>query len=200
MSYVRDFFSFFFTVALIENIIFARGLGTSKAFSFMTSRRRLFIHSVSLVAVLVPAATISFFAEKAVFSLHQSTKNVIIPVINLVIVSVLYFAAVALVSFFRKKSLTEEIINILPGVVYSYITLGTLFLASRQALVWAQRIALVLGSVAGFMLATLLISYSKDLSENKSVPRVFRGIPIKILYIGLLSLAFYGLSGHELSF
>jgi electron transport complex protein RnfA len=200
MSYIGSFFSFFFTVALIENIVFARGLGTSKAFSFMNSRRSLFIHSLSLTAVLIPATTISFFVEKAVFSLHQSTKNVIIPVINLVIVSVLYFAAVSVISFFKSTKITEEIKNLLPGVVYSYITLGTLFLASRQALIFIQRIALVLGSVVGFMLATLLISYSAVLSESASVPRVFRGIPIKILYIGLLSLAFYGLSGHELSF
>ncbi len=200
MSYVGEFLSFFFTVALIENIVFARGLGTSKAFMFMNDRRKLFLNAISLLAILIPASVISFFTEKIVFHLHQSTKNVIIPVINLVIVTLLYFVSVLLFSVLKKTGLTEEMLSLLPSVVYSYITLGTMFLASRQTLIFYQRIALVLGSVAGFVLATLLISYSSKLSENPNIPRVFKGLPIKLLYIGLLSLAFYGLSGHELSF
>lgn len=200
MNIVMEFLYFFFTVALIENIVFTRGLGTSKAFRFAGDKRQLFIYTVLLVVLLVPSSIISYFAEKLLSDLHQSTKNVIIPVISLLIVSILYFILSILISFIKKSNIKEELRTLLPSTVYCYITLGTLFLASRQTLVLYQRIALVLGSAAGFLLATFLMSLSMPYLESDKIPRVFRGIPIKILFIGLLSLAFYGLSGHELSF
>ena len=200
MRVIIEFIYFFFTVALIENIVFTRGLGSSKSFKYLSNKKELLFYTLSLVIMLVPSTIIIYFAEKPFKMVHQTTKSVIIPVLVVLVVTLFYFLSSFIISFLKETKLKESFADLIPSTAYSYITLGTLFLASRQNLVLFQRLALVLGSAAGFLLATLLISFSQSYIESDKIPRVFKGLPIKVLFVGLLSLAFYGLSGHELSF
>jgi len=57
-----------------------------------------------------------------------------------------------------------------------------------------------LGAGIGFTLATFFISVAYDYLYSAAIPRAFRGFPILLIYIGLLSLAFYGLVGHQLQY
>ena len=54
------------------------------------------------------------------------------------------------------------------------------------------------GSGAGYTLALLLISEGRKRIALSDVPRAFRGLPVALIYIGILSLAIYGLIGHQL--
>ncbi len=56
----------------------------------------------------------------------------------------------------------------------------------------------VAGSSLGYTLVLWLIREGKARLAFCDVPRPFRGAPILLLYIGLLSLAAYGLIGHQL--
>ena len=57
-----------------------------------------------------------------------------------------------------------------------------------------------LGTGIGFSLATFFISIAYDYLHSEAIPKAFRGFPILLIYIGMLSLAFYGMIGHELPF
>ena len=50
----------------------------------------------------------------------------------------------------------------------------------------------------GFGLAVIIVGYGLTRLEYCRVPKIFRGVPIALIYLGLLSLAFYGLVGHQL--
>lgn len=74
---------------------------------------------------------------------------------------------------------------------------GALFLSSSYDL--GGRVAFGLGTGIGFILASYLIAIGHDRLNSQQIPPAFRGFPITLIYVGILSLAFYGLIGHELS-
>ena len=55
-----------------------------------------------------------------------------------------------------------------------------------------------IGTGIGYMLALLLIYFGRRRLELIALPRAFKGLPILLLYIGLISLAVYGMIGHQL--
>jgi Na+-translocating ferredoxin:NAD+ oxidoreductase RnfA subunit len=53
-----------------------------------------------------------------------------------------------------------------------------------------------LGSWAGLMAALLLVQAGRERMESASVPKAFFGLPVTLVYIGILSMAVFGLTGH----
>lgn len=195
-----EFLTYFLLVAFTENVVFARGLGTSKSFKYMNNKKELLIYSASLLAILLPSSVISYFVSQYFLELSQNTKYIIFPAISVIVVTVFYFIVGSIISLIKSESWKSELYSLLPSSVYSYITIGTLMLQGRQNLSFLECITLSIASVFGFLVATLILSYSEGYLESDNIPKAFRGFPIKILFVGLVSLAFYGLSGHTLSF
>lgn len=195
-----EIFSYFLLVAFTENVVFTRGLGSSKSFRYMKDRKELLLYSGALLGILLQSSLVCFFLSGEISTLHQNTKNIIFPAVSIIVVSIFYFLAAFGVSFIKKETLKNEFLSMIPSSVYSYITVGILMLQGRQNLSLVQCIILSVGSVFGFLIATLLMSFSTPYLESNKILKPFRGTPIKILFIGLMSLAFYGLSGHSLSF
>ena len=61
-----------------------------------------------------------------------------------------------------------------------------------------QTVGFALGSGIGYTLAILLLCEGRRRIALSDVPRAFRGMPVMLLYAGILSLAIYGLIGHQL--
>ena len=51
----------------------------------------------------------------------------------------------------------------------------------------------------GYMivLAVLLVTEARHRLRSKAIPKAFRGLPITLVYIGVLALAIYGFTGHS---
>ncbi len=79
------------------------------------------------------------------------------------------------------------------GVAYAIVLLSLAnYAADWQALVYA------FGCCVGLTAAQLLIHAGRERISLSVVPRSFAGLPILLIYIGILSLAIYGLVGHQL--
>ena len=50
------------------------------------------------------------------------------------------------------------------------------------------------------VLAVLVVREGARKLDNEDVPATFRGLPVTLLYIGILALAIYGFTGHLISF
>ena len=59
------------------------------------------------------------------------------------------------------------------------------------------RIGLILGSGLGYLLAVMLVTEAGNRLRSKAIPEAFRGLPITLIYIGVLALAIYGFTGHS---
>ena len=60
-----------------------------------------------------------------------------------------------------------------------------------------QSLGFGLGSGIGYVLAVLLVTEARHRLRSKAIPEAFRGLPITLVYIGVLALAIYGFTGHS---
>ena len=51
--------------------------------------------------------------------------------------------------------------------------------------------------VRWIVLAVLLVTEARHRLRSKAIPKAFRGLPITLVYIGVLALAIYGFTGHS---
>ena len=54
-----------------------------------------------------------------------------------------------------------------------------------------------LGSGLGYLLAVLLVTEARHRLRSRAIPSAFRGLPVTLVYIGVLALAIYGFTGHS---
>ena len=47
------------------------------------------------------------------------------------------------------------------------------------------------------MMTVLLVTEARHRLRSKAIPEAFRGLPITLVYIGVLALAIYGFTGHS---
>ena len=58
-------------------------------------------------------------------------------------------------------------------------------------------ISIILTGGVGYLLAVLLVTEAQHRLRSKAIPSAFRGLPITLVYIGVLALAIYGFTGHS---
>ncbi len=78
----------------------------------------------------------------------------------------------------------------------STAVLGTLLICTNQNYTLSQSIAFGLGSGIGYVFIIFILREGRRRLRSKEVPAIFQGLPSSLIYIGILSLAIYGLVGH----
>ena len=74
---------------------------------------------------------------------------------------------------------------------------GTVLVERTQSFTLGQSLGFGLGSGLGYVLAVLLVTEARHRLRSKAIPEAFRGLPITLVYIGVLALAIYGFTGHS---
>ena len=47
------------------------------------------------------------------------------------------------------------------------------------------------------LLAVVLVTEAQNRLRSRAIPEAFRGLPVTLIYIGVLALAIYGFTGHS---
>lgn len=180
-----------------ENVIFTRAIGTSTSLFIVRKKINLFRFGTILVAM----TTLSSFLTWLVYPLIKTSpyKYYITPILYVLIIGFVYI----MILLFCNKFLyhhKKEINRIIHITAFNCAVLGLLLLSSNFNFSLAGFIGFGIGGGIGFCFATYLISISYKKLNSKDVPTSFRGFPLTLIYIGILSLAFYGLIGHQLPF
>ena len=77
-------------------------------------------------------------------------------------------------------------------------SIAVVCLAARtQSFTLGESLGFGLGSGLGYVLAVLLVTEARHRLRSKAIPKAFRGLPITLVYIGVLALAIYGFTGHS---
>ena len=76
--------------------------------------------------------------------------------------------------------------------------IGIAVLVERtQSFTLGESLGFGLGSGLGYVLAVLLVTEARHRLRSRAIPKAFRGLPITLVYIGVLALAIYGFTGHS---
>ena len=181
----------------VQNAIFDRAFGSNVGIYASRKNSTVIGFTVGITSMTTIASVISFFVDQAM--LPTEFGWLFMPLIYVCIISVLYVMALLLLwrcfpKMFRKvrKYVHLAIINC--------TVIGALFLNSNYGNdIWSY-IGYGFGTGIGFFLACFLLNVAREKLDSEKIPKVFRGYPIMLVYIGVVSLAFYALAGYTVSF
>jgi electron transport complex protein RnfA len=96
--------------------------------------------------------------------------------------------------YFHK--LFKQIKKFVHLTVFNCAVLGALFLNSQAGGGILSYIGYGLGTALGFSFAGYLLYIAYDRLNSELVPAAFRGMPIMIIYVGILSMALHAFAGY----
>ena len=179
------FFAYAVMAVFAQNAVFTRALGVSRLVKLVddTTVDSLTFGAL-LCAVQLISAPLGYFVN---LWLAQYPYRMYIRPLVMVLCSTVAFFIVLLVV-------------VVPMATFNTCILGTLFISTIQSFSLVQTMGFALGSGVGYVLAVQVVTEGQRKLQSDAVPATFRGLPITLLYIGILALAIYGFTGHMLAF
>ena len=195
MQAVGVFFSYAVLAVFAQNAVFTRGLGVSRLVQLVGDERTSsgwFALLLCVTQVLV--APLVYFAGSFIAPLPNRAQ----------LRPVMYLTCIAAVCLFEllvlklaKGPRSGQLIRILPVAAVNSGVLGTVLVERTQSFTLEQSLGFGLGSGLGYLLAVMLVTEAQNRLRSRAIPEAFRGLPITLIYIGVLALAIYGFTGHS---
>ena len=180
------FFSYALLAIFAQNAVFTRALGVSRMVQLVGDDRTssaLFGMMLCITQVLV--APVAFIAGGFIAPLDNRAQ----------LRPLVYIASIAVVCL--AEHLVLWLLRIVPLAALNSGVLGTVLVERTQTFTLGQSLGFGLGSGLGYVLAVLLVTEARHRLRSKAIPKAFRGLPITLVYIGVLALAIYGFTGHS---
>ena len=192
---VGVFFSYAVLAIFAQNAVFTRSLGVSRLVQLVGDERTSswwFALMLCITQVLV--APLVYFAGSFIAPLPNRAQ----------LRPVMYLTCIAAVCLFEllvlklaKGPRSGQLIRILPVAAINSGVLGTVLVERTQSFTLEQSLGFGLGSGLGYLLAVMLVTEAQNRLRSRAIPEAFRGLPITLIYIGVLALAIYGFTGHS---
>ena len=188
------FFGYALLAVFAQNAIFTRALGVSRLVQLVGDER-----TNSLLFGLLQCVTQLLLAPVAWYVGGAAASLGVGPAAR----PLVYLGCTAAVSAVEMAFLhvvrlpwQRQLLRILPLAALNSCVLGTLLLGRTQSFTLIQSVGFGLGSGVGYLLAVLLVTEAQNRLRSQAIPAAFRGMPITLVYIGVLALAIYGFTGH----
>ena len=129
------------------------------------------------VGIFCSYAVLAVFAQSAVFTRGLGVSRLVLRAV--------------------KGPRSGQLLRILPTAAINSCVLGTVLVDRTQSFTLGQSLGFGLGSGLGYLLAVLLVTEARHRLRSRAIPSAFRGLPVTLVYIGVLALAIYGFTGHS---
>jgi electron transport complex protein RnfA len=190
------FFTMTLTALAMENALFFRVLGLNRYVLFLNSPKMGMLYGGVFTGVLMLSSLLVSAVNYFVRDNPFLTMYVRVPAYFLCVVAV-YIAVYMLTRRFLPK-LFGMIRDILPLSTFNTALFGVFYTSAMNGFVITQTMGYALGAGAGYTLAVMILYFARKRLAMSPVPRSFRGLPLLLVYIGILALALYGLVGYGL--
>ena len=186
-----------FVAVFVENTIFSRALGTSTLVVVARNRKNLFGFGLCVTYITALISVLTYFADKLL--INNSNSYVYMPVVYICILGFVYILTLLCMWKFAPK-LFARMRKYVHVSAFNCAVLGSMFLISKYCETLSDYFIHGLGIGLGFVLAVYLTAIVYDKIYSEKAPYAFRGYPLMLIYLGILSMAFWGLSGHTLNY
>ena len=191
------FFSYALLAIFAQNAVFTRALGVSRMVQLVGDDRTssaLFGMMLCITQVLVAPA--AFFAGRW-FIAPLDNRAQLRPLVYIASIAVVCLAEHLVLWLLRSLPRRAQLLRIVPLAALNSGVLGTVLVERTQTFTLGQSLGFGLGSGLGYVLAVLLVTEARHRLRSRAIPKAFRGLPITLVYIGVLALAIYGFTGHS---
>ena len=180
------------TAIILENTIFTRALGTSTVLVAAKNKKEIVPFGLSITYICTLSSTLSFVADK--FLLNRSNSVLFMPLVYVLIIGFVYI--VALLALWKwAYEIFLKVKKFVHLSAFNCAVLGALFLNQLESDNFLGYIIFGLGTGIGFFVASYLVAVSYEKLNSPEVPQVFRGFPATMIYIGIISMVFFVLTG-----
>lgn len=199
---VLDFLVYIGLAIFAENLILARALGVTRLLKLVPDHKaQVWDFSLPLILVMTLSAPMGWAAHNLFFPWLREYLPAWLPIAALRPLIYLSCGSGAMI-------ITWLLLFVLPRrqrqACHAQLTmggcstgvLGTLLICANQNYTMLQSIAFGLGSALGYVFIIFVVREGRRRLRSKEVPSIFQGLPSSMIYIGILSLAIYGLVGH----
>lgn len=189
------------TVSMIsifmQNAIFDRAFGSNVAIYASRKDEHVTGFTFGITAMTTIASIVTYFIDKPMLALEHGYY--FMPLIYIGVIGVLYIAGLLVLwKFFHKTY--KKVRKYAHLAIFNCAVIGALFLNSNYGSDLPSYIGYGFGSGIGFFLACFLLNIAHERLDSDKIPRVFRGYPIMLIYIGIVSLALNILTGYTAEF
>ena len=191
------FFSYALLAIFAQNAVFTRALGVSRMVQLVGDDRTssaLFGMMLCITQVLVAPA--AFFAGRW-FIAPLDNRAQLRPLVYIASIALVCLAEHLVLWLLRSLPRRAQLLRIVPLAALNSGVLGTVLVERTQTFTLGESLGFGLGSGLGYVLAVLLVTEARHRLRSRAIPKAFRGLPITLVYIGVLALAIYGFTGHS---
>lgn len=213
---ISEFLLIVFAAIIFQNAIITRGLGSSKAVLLLSSNRKLLWFGGLLTVYMFFSALISWpvyqllrgynIASRLGLRYFYSLTTLLCAFLVFIALFYLTRAFLPKIHYHLRKMRVLILFNcaVLGTILIVFSSgdtlLRTLGLPSATNVGYAtlvQTLGFSLGSGIGYTVALILVNEGRRRLSMSDVPKAFRGLPVTLLYVGIFSLAIYGLIGSH---
>lgn len=185
------------SAVMLENLIFSRTFGTSTLILVAKSKKNITGFGLCVTYITSVTSVIQYFADRYIIS--ENINALLKPLFYIIIIGTVYIITLLCLWKFMTKTF-GKIKKYIHISAFNCAVLGSMFINSNSNNTIAGYILFGLFSSVGFIVAVYMTAIVYDRLCSEKVPLSFRGYPLILIYIGILSMAFFGLTGNSLSF
>ena len=191
-----EFFSYALLAVFAQNAVFTRALGVSRLVQLVgDDRTSSWLFGLQLCITQVMVAPFAWYAGSWIAPLpNRAQLRPLVYVASIAAVCLLQHLVLWLAKGLPYRS---ALLRIVPLAGLNSCVLGTVLVERTQNFTLMQSLGFGLGSGVGYLLAVLLVTEAQHRLRSKAIPSAFRGLPITLVYIGVLALAIYGFTCHS---
>ena len=193
---MTEFALLLLSTALVNNVVLVKFLGLCPFLGVSKKIDAAVGMALATTFVLTLASAATWMLE------HWLLEPLDLGYLRIVSFIMVIAAAVQFVEMAIKKSSPQlyQVLGIyLPLITTNCAVLGVALLNVQQKANFIHSVFYGLGSAIGFSLVLAIFAGIRERLALATVPAAFRGAPIALVTAGLLSLAFMGFSGLNLS-
>jgi len=191
---MNDLTLYLFAAFAVQNLVLTTGFGSSLMLRIVRRPREMAGFSL-LLTVFAVLTVLGAYPVDGLISRQLGTSTLIQmlrPLAVVAVVIVIYIFIVLVTRIFLRR-LYKHINRLLGLAAFNNLTVGVALIAEHNlALNLLQSIGLAVGAGLGFFLLSWLTIEARDRAENPDVPPSFRGLPVTLLYLGILGMALMG--------
>ena len=181
----------FLAAALFSNLVLSTGFGSSLLLR-VTRRPKELLRFSAIMLLFTVLTTVATYYLLPLLTFKGG--HYLRPLVVIVTVTLLYLLTVLIL----KKafpSLHKRVELWLPMAAYNNVAVGVCLIVNHQsAMSLLGSIGVAIGACVGFCVLSLLVAEAREQMDHSDMPRAFRGLPITLLWFGLMALAMLGFS------
>ena len=189
---MSDYLLLIVAAILVNNIILARYLGNCPFLGVSQKMDTAVGMGMAVIFVVTLAGMITWVVQYAI--LNPLGLEYLRTIAFILVIASL----VQLVEMFLQKSipaLYKALGIFLPLITTNCAVLGIAIINIQEEFNFMQTVVFSFASAVGFSLAMVLLASLRERFPTARIPSAFAGMPIAMITVGLLALAFLGFTG-----